>query len=282
MVAMPPVGRGLLSFGMPAPLSAAAGAAQDSPASPPHSPGDTPELQPIRPAQVTEAEVRDAIKDVEELGSHLQYELKSYRERLKQARERYGRGFNDPAYKQRLAGFDQDIQTGDLDETEQMKAALFAAMMNTAGVRLDPDPFRYWVEIEKDLAGFDGRIDKARDLMAQANTFNVKSVENIPSKVLRKLNSQWLAALKQAEKQRQKAETARPARLRQNHIFEVRAIDGPNLHFSVFGVEFGREMANVGALAQLTYSGKTSDGDLFLLTVLSARYDKTRVDTLVK
>src|SRR5712691_10049616 len=276
------VGRRLLSFGMLVPLLAVAGAAQNSPASPLPSPGDTPQLQPNRHAQVTEAEVRSALQDVEELASHLQYELKSYRERLKQARERYGRGFNDPAYKQKLAGFDQDIQTGDLDETEQMKAALFAAMMNTAGVRLDPDPFRYWAEIEKDLARYDGRIDNARDLMAQANTFNVKSEENIPSKVLRKLKSQWLAALKQAEKQRQKAEAARPARLRPNQIFEVRAIDGPNLHFRVFGVEFGREMTNVGALAQLTYSGKTSAGDVFLLTVLSARYDKTRVDTLVK
>jgi hypothetical protein len=155
-------------------------------------------------------------------------------------------------------------------------------MMNTAGVRLDPDPFRYWVEIEKDLARYDGPIDKARDLLARANTFDVKSQENIPTKILRKLKGQWLAALKQAEKQRQKAEAARPARLRPNQIFEVRAIDGPDLHFSVFGVEFGREMTNVGALAQLTYSGRTTAGDVFLLTVLSARYDKTRVDTIVK
>jgi hypothetical protein len=163
-----------------------------------------------------------------------------------------------------------------------MKAALFAAMMNTAGVRLDPDPFRYWAEIEKDLARYDGPIDKARDLLARANMFDVKSQENIPTKVLRKLKGQWLAALKQAEKQRQKAEAARPARLRPNQIFEVRAIDGPDLHFSIFGVEFGREMTNVGALAQLTYSGRTADGDVFLLTVLCARYDKTRVDTIVK
>jgi hypothetical protein len=41
-------------------------------------------------------------------------------------------------------------------------------------------------------------------------------------------------------------------------------------------------VTNVGALARLTYSGRTGAGDLFLLTVLSSRYDKTRVDTLVK
>ena len=263
MVTLTGVARRLLIFGMLVPLVAAPGSSQPR-------------------VQVTEAEIRDALKDVEELATHLQYELRSFQERLKQARERYGRGFSDPAYKQRLAGFDLDIQTGDVDETEKMKAALFAAMMNTAGVRLDPDPFRHWAEIERDLARYDGFIGKARDLMAQANVFNVNSEENISSKALRKLKSQWLAALQLAEKQRQRAEAARPARLRPNEIFEVRAIDGPNLHFNIFGVEFGREMGNVGALAQLTYSGKTSTGDLFLLTVLSARYDKTRVDTLVK
>ena len=155
-------------------------------------------------------------------------------------------------------------------------------MMNTAGVRLDPDPFRHWVEIEKDLARFDSLIDKARDLLAQADSFDVKRDDNISSNILKKLKSQWLSALEQAEKQRQRAEAIRPARLSPDQIFEVRAIDGPNLHFSIFGAEFGRVMSNVGAVAQLTYSGKVGAGDMFLLTVVSARYDKTRVDTVVK
>ena len=261
-------------FGMLVPLFAAAGVAQDLPASPP----------PSHPhEQVTEAEVRGALQDVEELASQIQFELKSYHERLKQARDRYGRGFNNPAYKQRLAGFDLDIQTTDVDQTEKMKAALFAVMINTAGVRLDPDPFRSWVSIERDLDSYDRRIDKTRDLMARANMFDVKSEENIPWKVLRKFKSEWLAALKQAEKLQQRTETARPALLRPNQIFEVRAIQGPDLHLRVFRAEFGRKMTSAGgSLAQLIYSGKISGGDLFLLTVLSGRYDRTRVETLVK
>src|SRR5579863_634274 len=270
------VGRRLLSFGMLVPLFAAAGAAQVPSA-------DKPELQANSHAQVTEAEVHGALQDVEELALQLQFELKSYHERLKLARDRYGRGFSDPAYKQRLAGFDQDIETGDVDQTEKMKAALFAAMINTAGVRLDPDPFRYWASIEKDLDRYDGRIDRARDLMARANMFDVKSEENIPWKVLRKFKSEWLAALKQAEKLRQRTETARPVLLRPNQIFEVRAIEGPDLFFRLFRAEFGRKMPSVGgSLAQLIYSGKTSGGALFLLTVLTGRHDRIRVETLVK
>jgi hypothetical protein len=276
------VGRRLLIFGMLVPLFAAAGAAQAPPAAPPPSPVDTPGFPPNPHALVTEAEVHGALQDVEELASQVQFELKFFHEKLKQARERYGRGFDDPAYKQRLAGFDPDIQTRDVDQTEKMKTALFAAMMNTAGVRLDPDPFGYWAEIEKDVDRYDGRIDKARDLMARANMFDVKSEKNIPWKVLRKLKSRWLAALKQAEKQHHRVETARPALLRPNQIFEVRSIEGPDLYFRVFRAEFNRKMSNVGALAQLTYSGKTSSGHLFLLTMLSARYDRTRVETLVK
>jgi len=256
------VGRRLLIFGLLVLLFGGTSSAQDSQ---PASSADTPEFQPKPRAQVSEAEVRDALNDVEDLAAHLQYELTSYQERLKQARQLYGRGFHDPNYKQKLEGFDQDIQSRDPDQTEKMKLALFAAMMNTAGVRLDPDPFGYWAEIEKDLARYDGRIDKARDLMTRANMFDVKSEENIPSKVLRKLKSRWLTVLKQVENQCERAEAERPARLRPNQIFE-----------------FGREMTNVGALAQLTYSGRTGAGDLFLLTVLSSRYDKMRVDTLVK
>ena len=264
------------------PLFVAAGAAQDLPASPPPTPVDTHDLHANPHAQVTEAEVRGALQDVEELGSQLQFELKFFHEKLKQARERYGRGFNDPAYKQRLAGFDPDIQTGDVDQTEKLKAALFSAMMNTAGVRLDPDPFGYWAEIEKDLDRYDGGIDKARDLMARANIFDVKSEENIPWTVLRKFKSEWLAALKQAEKLHHRVETARPALLGPNQIFEVRSIEGPDLHFRIFRAEFNRKMTHAGALAQLIYSGKTSSGDLFLLTMLSARYDRMRIVTLVK
>jgi len=277
------VGRRFLIFGMLAPLLVAASDAQDLPASPPLSPVATPELQSNSPAVVTEAEVRGALQDVEELAYEIQFELKSYHATLKQARDRYGRGFNNPAYKQRLAGFDLDIQTTDLDQTEKMKAALFAAMINTAGVHLDPDPFRYWASIEKDLDSYDGRIDKARDLMARANMFDVKSEENIPWKVLRKFRSEWLASLKQAEKLHQRADSARPALLRPNQTFEVRAIEGPDLHFRIFRAELGRKMTSTGgSLAQLIYSGKIGGGDLFLLTVLTGRYDRTRVETLVK
>src|ERR1700680_4132686 len=54
-----------------------------------------------------------------------------------------------------------------------------------------------------------------------------------------------------------------------------------NLYFVLLGVEFGRELANVTALIQLTYSGRTEAGHIFVLTVLTATYEKTRTDTLV-
>jgi hypothetical protein len=61
-----------------------------------------------------------------------------------------------------------------------------------------------------------------------------------------------------------------------------RSTDGPNLHGVVFGIEFGREMGNVNALIQLTYSGRTGTGHAFLLTALAAEEGKTRTDTWVR
>ena len=231
---------------------------------------------------VTEADVLNAIKDVDDLARGLQKGLDAYREHLKKAMEIYGRGLYDPAYSRRLAGFGEDIQTGDLGQTEKVKMAVFASMMRTAGVRLDPDPFRDWADVQDRLDSYQATIDKARDLMAQTNFYVSKSRDNIPPKVLRKLRSQWWAAAERAEKERDRVQTAGPTLLKPGETFAALATAGRSLHFNFFRIEFGRELGNVIALAQLTYSGKTDAGDRFLLTVLTERYGKTHLDTFVE
>src|SRR4051812_40621159 len=110
------------------------------------------------------ADVAESVAAVENLARDLEHGVDTYYEQLKKAMGVYGRGFYDSAYKQKLAGFDRDIQTGDPGQTERIKLAVFAAMMRTSRVRLDPDPFHYWERIEKRLASYPATIDTAREL----------------------------------------------------------------------------------------------------------------------
>jgi len=202
--------------------------------------------------------------DVRALTLRLQQGLKAYEKHLRTAMETYGRGFNDPIYNRTLPGFGQDIQTGNPEETERIKLAVFASMIKTAGVRLDPGPFRYWAEIQN-------LIDKARSY--NANSCLSTNRDKLPF---------CEAAVKQLERERDRAQAAGPAQLTVGQTFVTQATDGPNFQVNLFGVQLGRALANVRMLAQLTYLGKIESGDLFLLTALTSVSGKTRVDTLVE
>lgn len=237
---------------------------------------------PTPAAPVTEAEFRGAINQVEELARSLDQEIKIYREHLKAAMEKYGSGFYDPALRQKLAGFAADIQSGDPDQTENMRMIIFASLLKTAGVHLDPDPLRDWGEIQKHLDDFQNTVDNARLVVTRGNIFVAGSTENIPLKELRKLTKQWHEALKHAEKQRAQAESIRPVNLKPGETLDERATEGRSPHFEFFGLQIGREGANIKALARLTYSGRAAAGDFFLLTVLTARDVKSHPQTFVK
>jgi hypothetical protein len=158
-----------------------------------------------------------------------------------------------------------------------MKVAVFAAMMKTAGVQLDPDPFHYWEQVEERLDSYQTTIDSARDLMTQTNVFRSIGGENIPPKALQRLRRQWRAAALQAERARDHAQMARPRELKSGETFAVKAVDGLNAHFRFLGFEVGGELGNVKALVQLTNSGKTEIGHRFLLTTLTTRYGKAHL-----
>jgi hypothetical protein len=179
----------------------------------------------------------------------LHNKLGAYQEHLQRAMDIYGQGFYDPAYHQKLAGFDQDIRTGDPSQSEKIKRAVFASMLMTAGVHLDPDPLHDWAEVEKSLD---------------------------------QLRSHWQSIARQAEKDVDLAESLRPTKLSLGQTFAGQVTEGLNLHFVLLGVEFGHPMANVNALIQLTYSGRTEAGHMFLLTALTEAHEKTRTDTWVR
>jgi hypothetical protein len=234
------------------------------------------------PAPVTEAEIRAAIQTVDELARRLEGGVSSYQEHLKAALKAYGPSYDDPVLGRKLESFAADIQTGDPDQTARAKLALFACLIRTAGVRLDPDLIREWNDIQSLLDRFETRIDEGGAVWARSNLY-VAGAQNIPVNVLRKLKGEWQSALARAQQQRTRALSARPQTLAVGQAFMVRSVEGASFRANFFGLEIGREMGNnVVALSQLTYLGKAAHGDAFLLTTLTSRRGKTRVDTTVQ
>jgi len=255
-------------------------AAQEQPSTSPPASATPSKNRPQHP--VTEAEVRQALSDIENFTRDVNIAVKTYQENLKAAMETYGRGLYDQGHHRKISGFGDDLATGDPEQTEKLKLALFACMLQTAHVRLDPDPLRYWAEIERRLAGYPALMENAREQLARANIFVASSSDNIPPNVLKKLRSHWRAVANQAERARDHARMMRPVELESGQTFSAKATEGPNLRFNLFGVQFGRELGNVKLLAQLTYLGKTESGSRFLLSTLAADAGKTRVDTVVR
>jgi hypothetical protein len=179
-------------------------------------------------------------------------------------------------------GFDGDIQTGDPDQTETAKLAIFGSLIQTAGIRTDPDLLRDWVEVQRLLDRSQSILDASGALFNRSLLYVAGNDANIPANLMKKLTSEWRNAANKAEEARSRARAARPQHLELHQTFSVRATDSPNLYFTFFGVQFGRDMGNVIALSQLTYVGQTPLGHSFLLTTLNTRRSKTRSDTFVK
>jgi hypothetical protein len=236
--------------------------------------------QPAPP--VTETEIRDAIQNVQDLANGLQKNLATYHEHLKRAMKTYGQGFYDPVLHRKVDGFDEDIQTGDPGQTESAKLAIFGSLIETAGIRTDPDLLRDWADVQRLLDRYQSVVDKSGALFNRSLMYVAGSDTNIPAGVMKKLTNEWRNAANKAEEERNRARSARPERIEPHQTFSVRATDSPNLYFTFFGVQFGREMGNVIALSQLTYMGQTPLGHSFLLTTLNTRRSKTRADTFVK
>jgi hypothetical protein len=239
----------------------------------------TANARPVPP--VTEAEIRDAIRNVQDLASGLQNNLATYREHLKRAMKTYGQEFYDPVVHRKVAGFDDDIQTGDPGQIETAKLAIFGILIQTAGIRTDPDLLRDWAEVERLLDRYQSIVDTSGEVFTRSWLY-VAGDQNIPASVMKQFTSKWRSAAKKAEEERNRALAARPECLELHETFSVKATDGPNLHFTFLGVQFGRELGNAVALSQLTYVGQTPLGHSFLLTTLNTRRSKTRTDTFVK
>jgi hypothetical protein len=192
----------------------------------------------------------------------------------------YGQEFYDPVVHRRVAGFDDDIQTGDPGETETAKLAIFGILVQTAGIQFDPDVLRDWAEVQQLLDRYQSIVDVSGSVFTRSLLY-VAGEQNIPASVMKKLTAEWRTTAKKAEEERNRALAARPERLDLHQTFSVKTTDSPNLS-ALFGVQFGREMGNVVALSQLTYVGQTPLGHSFLLTTLNTRRSKTRTDTFVK
>ncbi len=228
-----------------------------------------------------EAEFRDAVNGVEQLTRDLHQNVALYQGHLQRAMEIYGRGFDDPDYHQKLPGFAQDIRTGDSAQTETIKRGVFACILMTSGVRLDPDPLHDWAEVEKSLELYQLTLDKANTMGAESNIRDTTNPDTVSSESAQKLRSQLQSAARRAEQERNAAVSLRPTKLDRGQTFAGQATEGMNLRFTLLGVEFGRELGNVNALTQLTYAGHTAAIHLFLLTVLNAAEQKTRTDTWI-
>ena len=139
----------------------------------------------------TEAELRTAIADIEQLSHDLQGGLKRYRDHLLAALAQEGYGAYHPLFRTSLNGFEQDQI--DLDDLDEFKMGEFAYTLQNAGRMLDPNPFADWKEIQKSLEVFDARMNYTRSVLARSNIFIAHSRNNIPRDNLRKLRKQWAA-----------------------------------------------------------------------------------------
>lgn len=236
------------------------------------NPTETPHSSVPSHHPATEAELRDGITQTENLNRDLREKLAVYQEHLHRALETYGHGFLDPDNHLSLPGFDEDIRTGNPAHTEEIRRAVFASVLVTSGVHLDPDPLHDWAEVEKDLNQYESLIVKLHSW----------SVETPALETTRKLNGQLLSTARDAEKARDLVEGLRPAKLDQGQTLAAQSAEGMNLRFKLVGIQFGRELGNVNALFQLTYCGQTVAGHSFLLTALTLADEKTRADTWVR
>lgn len=143
-----------------------------------------------------EADLRDAVQRAEELARDLEAGLKTYREHLKTVLYRLGYGPYHPLFRTRLNGFEQDQI--DLEDLDAFKMGLFAFTLKSAGVRLDPDPFADWAELQKRLESFEPTMHAARRVVTQAGIFAVDSEANTSQEVFQKLRKRWRRAVRQA------------------------------------------------------------------------------------
>ena len=144
----------------------------------------------------TEAQLRAAIADIDELARGLQNGLKRYREHLQAAMREQGYGPYHPMFRTSLNGFEQEEI--DLEDLDELKMGVFAYTLQDAGTALNPNPFADWREVEKYLADFEIRIDRARSVVARSNILAAHNERNIPPEALRKLRKRWLSTLEQA------------------------------------------------------------------------------------
>jgi hypothetical protein len=219
-------------------------------------------------------ELAARVANLETFNASLEHALSAYRVDLEKAFETYGRGFDDSQSGRKLKGFDDDIRTGNAGQTSRIRLGIFATILMTSGVHLDPDPLRDWADVERNLSEYtaathiDAALLRTHDL-------------SLSPRALQELNSRWQTAVERARKERDLAENLRPAKLERWQTYSAQAIEGPNLEFSFFGLQLGRELGNVSALFQLTYGGRTAHSQVFLLTAISAEHSKARTDTSI-
>ena len=141
-----------------------------------------------RPA--TEAELRSALADVDQLTRSLQDDLTRYRKHLQVALWRQGYGPYHPLFRTSLNGFEQDQI--DLEDLDEFKMGELAYVLQDMGTALSPDPFCDWRKVQKSLAEFEERMNNARRVVARSNIFLADSDQNIPPGILRQLRKHWL------------------------------------------------------------------------------------------
>jgi len=213
------------------------------------------------------------LSELENMCAVLAKNFSAYKHDLLRSMNIYGQGFEDPVAHTNPKGFAEDIRTGDPAQTERIRLGVFGTILATSGVRLDPDPLRDWAEIEKLLDRTQEIVDAGPPSKPGPPSKNGGATES--------LYARWYRAVDRVHSLRDTVAGLRPVKLAKLHTYSAHATEGPNLQFSLFGLRLGRELGNVGALFELTYSGATPRGHVFLLTSAVAQHTKIRTDTNV-
>ncbi len=222
------------------------------------------------------------IQAVETLAQDYEECIQRYHKHLEQALTNYAGGFQDPLHG-KLEGFGQEIQTGDSEQTRQMKLAAFGSIVVTAGIHYDPDPLRDLEELQKLVDSYQKTIETARDAKSLTATIAWGDPEPISTKDYRDLTRRLRTAEQHAEAARARARKTFPIHLTLGETAVVgQGVDGPNATAEFLGIRLGRPLGNVSSQLRLTYSGKSAQGDVFLETLLQSRAGKTRTDTVVR
>ena len=193
---------------------------------------------------VRRADFERALASVAELTQGLSNGLVAYRADLQRALAVYGLG---------IADLDHSAKN---EHTGRLKRAVFATMLRSAGVALEPDPLRQWQALEALLNRYQPAVQRATEVVACADIVAVGQ-ENIAPPIVLSLKKQWQAAIAEAERARNAAAGDRPLELHAGETFIVSA----------------------RLRAELTYSGQVSGGHRFLLSVLAPRRGGTSVST---